>query len=60
MQLHSPAKHPCLPPSLPPLTTLSDYLMHFHLKEAQMENKLVNDGVRLYLYAGAFEGDHLL
>ena len=38
----------------------SDYLVPFHLSEAQLENKLLSDGVRLELSAGAFEGDHLI
>lgn len=38
----------------------SDYLVPLHLSEAQLENKIISDGVRLELSAGAFEGDHLI
>ena len=38
----------------------SDYLVPFHPTEAQLKNKLVSDGVRLELSAGAFENERLI
>ncbi len=38
----------------------SDYVVPFHLTETQLQNKLLSDGVRLDLSAGAFDGDQLI
>lgn len=38
----------------------SDYVVPFHLTETQLQNKLLSDGVRLELSAGAFEDGELI
>ncbi len=38
----------------------SDYVVPFQLTETQLQNKLISDGVRLDLSAGAFEQDELV
>lgn len=38
----------------------SDYVVPFHLTETQLQNKLISDGVRPDLSAGAFEQDELV